>query len=273
MHSAIIFVSGPFQINEIQRNILKEKYEQIVLHPQYITSAIDIDGDQVEFGALIMEADKEEKPKTLDEDNNQDELVEVLVLSEDYALHDSTEEYEILEVEQSDYNETTDAENADNKIIEFIEVNSTPEMQAIDELPVNEIDVKSVKKDKLPTVGVRRSLRGSARKVFEAKTNSSRQARKSALRADNINTRASQKRQNDTINLAKRNSPAKIQRTKQEDCAEDADEGESGDEFPARDSDNDDWPAQQTISEFPKEILRDGLLQIKGKQLMSMICK
>lgn len=53
----------------------------------------------------------------------------------------------------------------------------------------------------------------------------------------------------------------------------DIDEGESEDEFPARDSDNEDWPAQQTMNEFPKQILKDGLLLVKGKQLMTMICK
>lgn len=50
-------------------------------------------------------------------------------------------------------------------------------------------------------------------------------------------------------------------------------EGDSDDEFPARDSDNEDWPAQETLNAFPKEILRDGLLIVKGKQLMSIINK
>lgn len=51
------------------------------------------------------------------------------------------------------------------------------------------------------------------------------------------------------------------------------DEGESDNEFPARDSDNDDWPAQQKLDDFPKEILSNGLLLVKGKQLMTLICK
>lgn len=50
-------------------------------------------------------------------------------------------------------------------------------------------------------------------------------------------------------------------------------EGESGDEFPARDSDNEDWPSQETLDEFPKRIIENGLLLVKGKELMSMICK
>lgn len=53
----------------------------------------------------------------------------------------------------------------------------------------------------------------------------------------------------------------------------DADEGESGDDFPARDSDNEDWPAQTTLVDFPNKIIENGLLLVKGKKLMSMICK
>lgn len=50
-------------------------------------------------------------------------------------------------------------------------------------------------------------------------------------------------------------------------------EGESENEFPARDSDNEDWPAQETLNTFPDKILENGLLLVKGKKLMNMICK
>lgn len=40
-----------------------------------------------------------------------------------------------------------------------------------------------------------------------------------------------------------------------------------------RDSDNEEWPAAQTLGKFPKKIIQDGLLLIKGKKLMQMICK
>lgn len=53
----------------------------------------------------------------------------------------------------------------------------------------------------------------------------------------------------------------------------DVEEGESGNEFPARDSDNEDWPAQETLNQFPDKILENGLLLVKGKKLMTMICK
>lgn len=43
--------------------------------------------------------------------------------------------------------------------------------------------------------------------------------------------------------------------------------------FESRDSDNEEWPAAQTLGKFPKKIIQDGLLLIKGKRLMQMICK
>lgn len=58
----------------------------------------------------------------------------------------------------------------------------------------------------------------------------------------------------------------------QQDCDEVA-EGQSDNEFPARDSDNEDWPSSNTLGEFPREIIKDGLLLVKGKQLMSIICR
>lgn len=51
------------------------------------------------------------------------------------------------------------------------------------------------------------------------------------------------------------------------------DEGESDNEFPARDSDNDDWPAPETVSVFPKVMIRNGVLAIKGRGLMDLINK
>ncbi|XP_062536101.1 zinc finger protein 37-like [Armigeres subalbatus] len=48
-------------------------------------------------------------------------------------------------------------------------------------------------------------------------------------------------------------------------------EGESGDDFPARDSDNEEWPAADSMEKFPTTLLRDGLLLVKGRLLMSMI--
>lgn len=80
---------------------------------------------------------------------------------------------------------------------------------------------------------------------------------------------------NDAIQSVKRNSRFKpaIVRKANDLPMGDADEDESDYEFPARDSDNEDWPAQTTLSDFPNKIIENGLLLVKGKKLMSMICK
>lgn len=49
--------------------------------------------------------------------------------------------------------------------------------------------------------------------------------------------------------------------------------GESENEFPARDSDNEEWPAKETLDKFPQRIIKNGLLTVKGKKLMAMINK
>lgn len=250
--------------------MLQEKYEQFSLQPQYITSTIDPELTNVEFDTLN---DKEEKVNVIGDDD----MVEVLVVSDEYAMkvgsEESGEEYEIVEVEQSEYNGTAEPDDTDMRTIEVFDESDEviPETSVIEDEPKK----VRVKKEKLPAAGVRRSKRGNARKEIsndvEAKVTNVRHLRKSTTQTDD--SKSVQKRKNDVKSEENRESTKVLRINSVEHCEEEADEGESGDEFPARDSDNDDWPAQQTISEFPKEILRDGLLQIKGKQLMSMICK
>lgn len=249
--------------------MLKEKYEQIVLHPQYITATVANGSEHVDLDAV------NEKDTIVNHTMGDDDMVEVLLVSDEYAIkidgeneaygEECTEEYEILEVEQSEENGTFEPNHSETKNIQLIE--EADESDMVDVEP----EVVKVKREKSSVIGVRRSLRGNAQQKLkydeQSKNENVRQPRKSSMRL--------QKHKNDASNEKKR-IPANIQRSdlhEVEHYADEADEGESDDEFPARDSDNDDWPAHQTISEFPKKILRDGLLQIKGKQLMSMICK
>lgn len=243
--------------------MLQGKYELFALHPQYITTAtIDNESEQVEYGTLVTVHEKDGKVNSMGDDD----MVEVVMVSDEYAMklddEESAEEYEILEVEQSEFSGTVEEEHSDVKTIEIIE--ESDQFIADADAIEHNVEIKRPKKTKPPVDGVRRSLRGSARlnskNDQDSKKKNVRRPGKSSTRADDAKKEGSQK-------------AAEIHRSDVEHCVEEADEGESGDEFPARDSDNDDWPAQQTISEFPKEILRDGLLQIKGKQLMSMICK
>lgn len=238
--------------------MLQGKYEQFALHPQYITSAIDHESENVEYGTLLSVDEKGDKVNSMGDDD----MVEVVMVSDEYAMklvdEESAEEYEILEVEQSEFSGVVEAEHANVNNIQIIEEND--QLMADSEDAVgDDIEIKKERKTKPPLTGVRRSLRGSARRK-SIENSKGRRPTKPSIRVDEAKKKENRK-------------AAEIHSSDVEQCVERVDEGESGDEFPARDSDNDDWPAPQTISEFPKEILRDGLLQIKGKQLMSMICR
>lgn len=243
--------------------MLQSKYELFALHPQYITTAtIENESEHVEYGTLLTVDEKDEKVNSMGDDD----MVEVVMVSDEYAMklddEESAEEYEILEVEQSEFNGTVEAEHSDVKNIQIIE--KSDQFIADSDAVQDNVEGKRAKKTKPTVDGVRRSLRGSAR--FKS-MNDQDSKNKNVRRPGKSSTRANDAKKE------RRQKSAEIHLSDVEHCVEEADEGESGDEFPARDSDNDDWPAQQTISEFPKEILRDGLLLIKGKQLMSMICK
>lgn len=77
--------------------------------------------------------------------------------------------------------------------------------------------------------------------------------------------------------FAKKKKPLKTEEKEIDENSQqyddDIQEGDSDNDFPARNSEDEDWPSQMTLNEFPKEIIKDGLLLMKGKQLMSMICR
>lgn len=45
------------------------------------------------------------------------------------------------------------------------------------------------------------------------------------------------------------------------------------DQLVADASESNEWPAQGTFDDFPNQIIKDGLLQIKGEKMMSLICR
>lgn len=95
-----------------------------------------------------------------------------------------------------------------------------------------------------------------------------RRGRSKSIKTENIETDEIK-----TVLPVKRNTRSKTQRKTNDLPRGYAFEDESGDEFPPRDSDNDDWPSRTTLGDFPKKIIENGLLLVKGKKLMSMICK
>lgn len=89
-----------------------------------------------------------------------------------------------------------------------------------------------------------------------------------------VQSNATNRKRSATNSTSKQKASPKVKKTsKTKTSTNDCDEGESDDEFPARDSDNEDWPAQETLNTFPKELIKNGLLLVKGKDLMSIINK
>lgn len=237
------------KINEIQRNMLNDKYEQFVLQPQYITTTVAEPEDLVVFEPGL--ADQNDKA------SDDDHMVEVLLVSDEYAMkcedEESVEEYEILEVDQNEFHASTVLETKNMEIV-------GESGQLVDGI---EIELTA------PSATVRRSQRRNRRKDTQSEEDTVEQPiRKTAAGRHDKTKRKIQSNDVEKPSTRKRERERDV-----EPCSDEDKEGESGDEFPARDSDNDDWPAQQTISEFPKEILRGGLLLIKGHRLMSMISK
>lgn len=216
----------PFQINEIQKvHLTASKYERVVLYPEYKTTR---------------NSSLDTSETLVDDDGN---TFEILVISEDFeqksAADNEIEEFELLEVENSDV--VTDAVIDDQQEIELIHGDH------------NTIAPQSRRKRSLQieSVGSTRNVRSSSRLQNRQKGNQSKES--------------SGKKQKPN------NTKKNVHEVQEED--DDIAEGDSENEFPTKDWDNDDWPSQETLDEFPKEIIKDGLLQVKGKELMSMICR
>lgn len=261
--------------------MLNENYEQIALKPQYVCA------NQFDIVDVIPTEEKLFKGET--------QLFEVLIVSDDLEAkaedqEDGTEEFELLEVENSECNSHVDDENtndSDNNqkndssvdeivILPAIKSSAKSIDGSVVRLNKRRITPQSPTKIKSPEPNSKRKLRSSIRKEEEntLSAKNHRQTRKGNIETAIIPARTpkSAKRGKETHDEELNESQNKdipIETTLQQE----ADEGESDNEFPARDSDNDDWPAPHTLDEFPKELIKNGLLLVKGKQLMSLICK
>lgn len=212
----------------------------------------------------------------IDDDGN---LYEIIISSENEVTSkdDDTEmeEYELLEVDVCD-NEIIDSKQIVSEIYES--ANPAGE-QEIDLAVVSNnqqfedpSENKNIDAHESPALqSTRRSnrLQKHSTERIVVKQNPKRVVKKKE-------TLVQSKSKNKSIDAGESRSSAKAvseSNNLQYDHDETTQEGESDDEFPARNSDDEDWPSQMTLDEFPKEIIRDGLLLVKGKQLMSMICR
>lgn len=248
------------QINDIQKiHLTQYEYETIVLRPQYESNQTILDGVAAVNKNLT----------NIDDDCN---TIEVLVISEEDAeqeqklVDNEFEEFELLEVDHVDANHEID----DNKIKND---DHSKTNEKIDLIESNEIEIENAK-DVMP-IKTRSRRIGKDNKKSNSKTESTRKSVRQAAARVKHEVQTPRK----TFSTATvKQTPKSNSKTSKEFCLDDdakydVAESERDNEFPSRDSDNEDWPSQETLSEFPKEIIKDGLLQVKGKELMSLICR
>lgn len=215
------------------------EYENHALQPQYCTKKV------IERPPTSLEKSE----TVVDDDGN---TFEILLISQEFEQKltndNEIEEFELLEVDHVDAN----SENTDNKSNEQSQKKESTSMDLND--PENDQTAKTFQT----------RLRPKQKTNLETIRKSARQMAKAQKPVQNSKI-------NKTISISIKTESSGIA-PMQQDC-DDIAEGESDNEFPARDSDNEDWPSQETLDGFPKTMVKDGLLLVKGKELMSMICR
>lgn len=257
----------------------EEEYESVVLRPNY-SEKLSIDDELVKKNETIV-----------DDDGNTYEVFVISEVSDTKPTIDTEfEEFELLEVDNCEVNsqntgiesiETLQnanaqvemSENANDRKQTEIELMATDAPETDDDKSVISTRTRLQRKSKIATkndseceiTNVGRTTRQAAKMKNEMKNTvqNLKSSKKSPIVAVKCEKRVESAANHSTENCEDENMHLSY----------DGIEGESDDEFPARDSDNEDWPSQETLNEFPKQIIKDGLLQVKGKELMSLICR
>lgn len=247
------------QINDIQKaQLSKDNYENIILRPRY---------DSQKQSSCDDDANLPPEKETIIDDEGQ--TYEVLVIADDFDQKTSAdnefEEFELLEVDNVDANNDVNLLNQAKEVIQLdLDGNDKKKPIKLDDIGETGelILIENVEKqpDKLPRRRSSRRLKDKddEEQTKQETTEESEPVEKRAKKIHSLKKEPNVKDKCETENM-------------QQDC--DDVEGESDDEFPARDTDNEDWPSQETLSEFPKEIIKKGLLTVKGKKLMTLICR
>lgn len=246
---------------------MKEDYESIVIQPRFDANPSNVDS---------MKKCESDNKTVIDDDGNMYEIIISSVENDVTSKDDDTEmeEYELLEVD------VCDSEMIDSKQI----VSEIYESANLADEDVIDLGVVSNQKQ-LEDLSTIKSNEAQERPAFQSTRRSNRlqkqstdrivveQKPKRVVKKETLVQLKSRKNSIEPVESTSSAKAASESNNLQYDHDETTQEGESDDEFPARNSDDEDWPSQMTLDEFPKEIIRDGLLLVKGKQLMSMICR
>lgn len=259
------------KINDIQKcRLTSTKYNRILLQ------------HKLHLNAEILS--NVEKPcNTVEREDGS--TYEILVITNGFEgkstpADDEFEEFELVEVDNDEPN--IEYPNEKSNLLEH-QPNNSLESQQTSEIDI--IDVTNIQKndenesnESKSTDSVKK-LKQHIKIEVQCTRKSARQAAKQKKSQYSSNTSkllkslvTKRKHDNSITKPTDENVYDECDDEMQQDC-DDIAEGDSDNEFPSRDSDNDDWPSQETLDEFPKQIINNGLLLYKGKELMSMICR
>ncbi|KAL9693963.1 hypothetical protein quinque_013248 [Culex quinquefasciatus] len=253
------------KINEIQHRLLGGE-----VYPQYVIQDHHRLGEE-EFHIVEHIAEEEEEAEPEPEEivpivvEQEDEEQEGQMVPKEAELEERVEEEETM-IELIPSNQQEDS---------FLMVKSEPANEQKEQLGVRE--VQEVEDTQVQVYEIRKSTRKKASKLEAEETRVGSEGEDDEeihLKQKTVKKRNTQQIKQEVNKSARRSSPRRAkpkQRTGKKEYGDES-EGESGDEFPARDSDNEEWPAAETMEKFPSKVLNDdGLLIVKGKRLEEMI--
>lgn len=257
--------------------MLEDDYERMVLHPTIQKSetaettqllASPTDGEDDSMVELIYVSNDyyglDQEGVDIDNDVEVDSCIQD-VLSEENIQSEMQGEHSVHENirNRAVYIESTPEPSSSNEVIETDLICEENNFDAPDE----STPIRQTRSRRKVTVAAASEVTGSRSRKTIA-TRKAKTVKKQDVKCPPMHP----KRTRGKCEKRKRTKKKTVDVDGQDDTM-DSDKSEDDDDFPARDSDNEDWPAQETLDAFPKEILKDGLLTIKGKQLMSIINK
>lgn len=281
----------PNQINQIQKAVLKDDYEKNVLVPHFESPFDNVSSSEIEIFEEDCEDDTVEVVVLNTEDNYDDidQHFEIEIQDDDQLANDSLAEKEkevepkfvlqsvVKKEKKIVQSSTRQTRSSNSKSPRTNKANTAQPIQSPED--ISEIALTNLKEEEsIPTASCSTD---DVKNVFYydvddgAETDITPPSKKRRGRPKAVKAEGVEPDDSETVMPVKRYTRSKttVQRKVNDLPLRDADEGESGDEFPARDSDNEDWPSQTTLDDFPNKIIENGLLLVKGKKLMSMICK
>lgn len=261
------------KINEIQQRTLKDRYLEFVIetHHRYV------EGEEGEI-EIVEHTVLEEEEVEAEPAQVQEEAVEEVQVIESHLEEEEQEEQNVEGDEELTVRLIPDGKVENSFLVvktepegktvqpEALEKHQSPSRDtSASEVEVFEIRKSARKKRKAPDNSSPNGAASDDEDIMLKQKTSTRRGGSRKVKLENV------KSEKDESTTSVRKSLRRKSTNPDEHDEEEHSEGESGDDFPARDSDNEEWPAAESMEKFPTTLIRDGLLVVKGVLLMNMI--